>query len=48
MGVNPVVDTSFESLQDRVCDFTLRAIKDMTFTHMTPIQVSMILYCGSF
>ncbi|KAF0297055.1 ATP-dependent RNA helicase DDX18 [Amphibalanus amphitrite] len=38
MGVNPVEDTSFDSLKDRVCEFTLRAIKEMTFTHMTPIQ----------
>ena len=43
MGVNPIVDTSFDSLKDQVCEFTLRAIKDMTFTHMTPIQVSMIV-----
>jgi len=42
MGVSPAVETSFESLKDRVCEFTLRAIKDMTFTDMTPIQARSI------
>ncbi|XP_037078893.1 ATP-dependent RNA helicase DDX18-like [Pollicipes pollicipes] len=42
MGVNPVIETSFESLKDRVCEFTLRAIKDMSFTDMTPIQARSI------
>ncbi|XP_071954727.1 uncharacterized protein [Antedon mediterranea] len=33
-----LTDTKFSSLQDRVCELTLKGISDMGFTHMTEIQ----------
>ena len=35
-------DTSFTSLESRVCEPTLRAIVDMGFSHMTEIQAKSI------
>ena len=35
-------DSSFEALSESVNDLTLRAIKDMGFTHMTQIQTKSI------
>ena len=35
-------DTSFKSLEDAVCESTLKAVADMGFTHMTEIQARTI------
>jgi len=35
-------DTSFKSLEDAVCESTLKAVADMGFTHMTEIQTKTI------
>lgn len=36
------MDRSFDSLKDKVCENTLRAIKDMGFENMTEIQAKAI------
>ena len=35
-------DTSFKSLEGKVCEHTLKAIADMEFTNMTEIQAKAI------
>lgn len=35
-------DSSFDSLKDKVCDNTLKAISDMGFTNLTEIQARSI------
>lgn len=35
-------DTKFSSLEEKVCELTLNAIKDMEFTTMTEIQARAI------
>jgi len=35
-------DTSFKSLEDAVCESTLKGVSDMGFTHMTEIQARTI------
>ena len=35
-------DTSFKSLEGKVCEQTLKGIADMEFTHMTEIQSKAI------
>ncbi|KAL7303481.1 hypothetical protein TKK_0004660 [Trichogramma kaykai] len=42
VDLNTTQDTSFSSLKDKVCDNTLKAIKDMGFTQMTEIQAKAI------
>lgn len=42
VGLEITKDNSFEALQDRVCENTLKGIKDMGFTHMTEIQARSI------
>ena len=37
-----ILDKSFESLQNLVCEATLKGISDMGFTHMTDIQAKTI------
>lgn len=39
-----IIDTSFESLADKVSEQTLKAVADMGFTHMTEIQHKSIPY----
>lgn len=38
-AVGILSDQSFQSLNEAVCEPTLKAIADMGFTHMTEIQV---------
>lgn len=42
-AVGILSDQSFQSLNEAVCEPTLKAIVDMGFTHMTEIQVSLQL-----
>ena len=35
-------DTSFKSLEGKICEHTLEGIVDMEFTHMTEIQAKAI------
>lgn len=35
-------DTSFKSLEGKICEHTLKGIVDMEFTHMTEIQAKAI------
>ena len=35
-------DTSFKSLEGKICEQTLKGIVDMEFTHMTEIQAKAI------
>ncbi|CAL7933028.1 unnamed protein product [Xylocopa violacea] len=42
IGLDIVNDTSFSVLEGRVCENTLKAIKDMGFTNMTEIQAKAI------
>jgi hypothetical protein len=39
-AVGILSDQSFASLQEAVCEPTLKGIADMGFTHMTAIQVN--------
>ena len=43
-AVGILSDQSFPSLNEAVCEPTLKAIADMGFTHMTEIQVCFIFY----
>ncbi|CAH1798237.1 unnamed protein product [Owenia fusiformis] len=42
VGLEISSDTSFKSLEGKVCDLTLKGIVDMGFTHMTEIQAKSI------
>ncbi|XP_058789325.1 probable ATP-dependent RNA helicase pitchoune [Phymastichus coffea] len=42
IGLAITTDRSFETLKDKVCESTLKAIADMGFTHMTEIQAKSI------
>nr|KAF7429798.1 hypothetical protein H0235_006196 [Vespula pensylvanica] len=42
VGLEITKDNSFETLNERVCENTLKGIKDMGFTHMTEIQARSI------
>lgn len=42
VGLEITKDNSFEILNERVCENTLKGIKDMGFTHMTEIQARSI------
>ncbi|XP_070567894.1 uncharacterized protein [Ptychodera flava] len=42
-GVSSILtDTKFSSLEDRVCEMTLKGVEEMGFTHMTEIQAKSI------
>lgn len=42
IGLEITKDNNFETLNERVCENTLKGIKDMGFTHMTEIQARSI------
>jgi len=42
IGFEVTNDTSFSVLNEKVCENTLKAIKDMGFTNMTEIQAKAI------
>ncbi|KAI0210986.1 ATP-dependent RNA helicase DDX18 [Lamellibrachia satsuma] len=42
VGMGILTDTSFKSLEEKVCEPTLKAVADMGFTHMTEIQAKAV------
>ena len=42
VGLSILTDSSFNSLESKVCELTLKGIADMGFTHMTEIQKKTI------